>query len=104
MLNKRYWLNKNNKKYVKLLNIEQFYEVIKLKKLKKEYFNFKIYQANKDLSYALLKMNDSLIFRNLTNDSIFPNGCQIKNKMFLLECHLNPKESHFVTNIAVRRD
>ena len=89
--------------------IDQFYEFNSIKfalilKLKKEYFTFKISQANKDLSQALLKINDSLIFCNLTNDSLFVNVSQIKNKMLLLECHLNPKASHFVSNIVVRHD
>ena len=73
-------------------------------KLEKEYFNFKISRDNQDLSTALLKINESLIFCNLTNDSIFVSVGQIKNKLLLLECNLNPKASHFVTNIVVRHD
>jgi hypothetical protein len=53
--------------------IEKFFEfnskklaVIKL--LKVVPFNFKIYQANKDLAVALLKINEYLLFCNLTED------------------------------------
>ena len=73
-------------------------------KLEKEYFNFKISRDNQDLSTALLEINESLIFCNLINYSIFVSVSQIKNKLLLLECHLNPKASHFVTNIVLRHD
>ena len=65
--------NKHNNTHTAVLNnvviglIEQFYEVNStkfavFKKLEKEYFNFKISRDNQDLSTALLKINESLIF------------------------------------------
>ena len=58
--------------------IEQFYAFnskrYAVKKLLKFVpFNFKIYQATKDLADAILKINECLLFCNLTDNRILIN-------------------------------
>jgi hypothetical protein len=104
----------NNNHTVALVNgemgqIEQFYEfnskkyaVIKL--LKVVPFNFKIYQANKDLAVALLKINECLLFCNLSEDRTLTNVDEIKEKVLLIDSKINPKTSYFVTKVVLRHD
>ena len=91
------------------VKIEQFYAfnskryaVIKL--LKFVPFNFKIYQATKDLSDAILKINECLLFCNLTDNRILINKDNIREKVLLLNSNINPKTSNFVTKVVVRHD
>jgi hypothetical protein len=89
--------------------IEQFYEynskkyaVIKL--LKVVPFNFKIYQGNKDLTGALLKINECLLFCNLTEDRSLADINDIKEKVLIIDSKINPKTSYFVTKVVLRHD
>jgi hypothetical protein len=89
--------------------IEQFYAFnsnrYAVKKLLKFVpFNFKIYQATKDLADAILKINECLLFCNLTDNRIFINIDNIREKVLLLNSNINPKTSHFVTKVVVRHD
>jgi hypothetical protein len=76
--------------------------VIKL--LKVVPFNFKIYQANKDLAVALLKINECLLFCNLTEDRTLTNIDDIKEKVLIIDSKINPKTSYFVTKVVLRHD
>ena len=89
--------------------IEQFYEfnskryaVIKL--LKFVPYIFKIYQATKDLSVTILKINECLLFCNLTDNRILIDIDNIREKVLLLNIYINPKTSNFVTKVVVRHE
>ena len=57
-------------------------------------FNFKIYQANKDLAVALLKINECLLFCNFkTEDRTLTNIDDIKEKVLIIDSKINPKTS-----------
>jgi hypothetical protein len=89
--------------------IEQFYKfdsesyaVIQI--LKQTPYNFTIAQATPDLALALLKINESIFFCNLTDTRIFINVNKIKEKVILIESSLNPKTTFFVTKVVVRHN
>jgi len=89
--------------------IEQFFEfnskkIAVIKLLKVIPFNFKIYQANKDLAVALLKINECLLFCNLTEDRTLTNIDDIKEKVLIIDSKINPKTSYFVTKVVLRHD
>ena len=74
--------------------IEQFYAFnskrYAVKKLLKFVpFNFKIYQATKDLADAILKINECLLFCNLTDNRILINIDNIREKVLLLNSNIN---------------
>jgi hypothetical protein len=89
--------------------IEQFYEFnskkyAMIKMLKLLPFNFKIYQANKELAEALLKINDCLLFCNSTENRSLINIDNIQEKVLLKDSKITPKTSYFVTKVVVRHD
>ena len=91
----------HNEKVLGKIQISR-YAVIKL--LKFVPFNFKIYQATKDVADAILKINECLLFCNLTDNRILINIDNIREKVLLLNSNINPKTSHFVTKVIVRHD
>jgi hypothetical protein len=89
--------------------IVSFYEIQSnkfavIKLLKNVYFDFKISRSPIDLSASLKRINDCLSFCNLTENIILIPVANIKEKMLLVKCNLNPKASFFVTKIVERHD
>ncbi len=72
--------------------------------MKKEYFDFKIYNANTDVKQALLKINDCFSFCNVTNDRKLVLVNDIKEKLLLIKSNINPKASYFGTKIVVKHN
>ncbi len=89
--------------------IEKFYEINSkqyavVQILKKDYFDFKMRNANTDVNFALLKINDCFSFCNLTNDRKLVLVNDIKEKILLIKSNINPKTSYFVTKIVVKHN
>jgi hypothetical protein len=72
--------------------------------LKKESYDFKIYKSPPNTSSALKRINDCLMFCNLTNNLILIPVLDIKEKILLIASNINPKASFFVTKIIERHD
>ena len=89
--------------------IEKFYEIHSkqyavVKLLSKEYFEFKIHMVNTEVKDALLKINDCFSFCNITNKRKLVPVNDIKEKILLIKCTINPKSSHFATKIVIKHN
>jgi hypothetical protein len=72
--------------------------------LKKESYEFKISRFPKNISSAFKRINDCLMFCNLTINLILNPISNIKEKILLIASKINPKASIFGTKIIERYD
>jgi hypothetical protein len=104
----------NNNHTVALINgeiglIVNFYQIqtnkfAVIQLLKKESYDFKIYHSPPNISSALKRINDCLMFCNLTNNLILIPVSNIKEKILLIASSINSKASFFGTKIIERHD